>query len=172
MCVRDGTLSPPCPIVVVASETEALRTTNTGWLLTMATGGLWAPLPPNRGAPRQPLPLPEGSRPLVLFPGGERVLSVGDAGRPLVMVDAGYRRARRMLRRPPLVGLDRARLPDSHATPTYRLRNSRDPTRLCTMGAAARALEVVGATEDAAALDALLAEFQERAWRLRHLSAG
>lgn len=158
-------------MIVVTTEQESQRSTNTGWLVSRATQGAWLVLRRPRTQPaegeRHPLPeLPTNA--LVLFPGEPRELDTSDIGRPLVLVDADYRRARRMLRRAPLRGLERVSLPrHGMDRPRYELRQSGDPERLCTLGAAAGALQALGADGSARELNALLGAFQDRAMRLR-----
>ncbi len=156
MCDVLPSLTSPSPLHFIVDPEEERRTTNTGWLARAATQGAWQV--------GRPAAVPPGA--MVLFPSSTRVLSPADAGRPLIVVDSTWRRAKAHVRRAPLLHLPHAALPPS-APSRYQLRHGRRAGRMCTLEAVALALEALGAHVEGQALHQLLDTFVERTLALR-----
>ncbi|MEM9864843.1 MAG: DTW domain-containing protein [Myxococcota bacterium] len=159
-CVCDvlPELTPPSPIHFIVDRVEERRTTNTGYMAKVALGAQWHVGPPAR--------VPDGA--LLLFPGGSRRLTPEDRGRPLIVVDGTWRRAKQYARRPPLLDLPLVTVDVSEPS-RYRLREGRRPGRLCTLEALARALGDLG---DAVAEEALMDVLDVFTVRIQELRAG
>lgn len=165
-CVCDvvahlGPLTSPSEVHLILHLTEAHKSTNTGWLATTLLGGHIHPAGLDLPEP----PLPDDA--LLLTPDATRTLHADDAGRPLVLLDAAWRPARRLRRKlATLRARDTVKLPDG-ATGTYTLRSDARAHHLSTAEAIARALGILGAPETEAALLELFAVFVERNLRVR-----
>jgi len=164
LCPEIPRLRPPVPFLVLRHASEIRRTTNSGrW----AAQALSAPVLDYGRAGAETL----DEEPLrapgtwVLFPAPSP--TPPSAGRPrrLVVLDASWSQARRMLQRvPALRAMPRLSLA---APPAERLRAPTVEGGMSTLEAVARALDWLGRPSDAARLDALMAAAVARQRRLR-----
>lgn len=164
LCAEIPRVSPPIPFLLLRHASEIRRTTNSGrWAATALSApvldyGLLGTAALDEG----PLSLP-GT--WVLFP--SPFPTPPTAGRPerLVVLDASWSQARRMLQRVPVLrAMPRLSLP---APPAERLRAPTVEGGMSTLEAVARALEWLERPADARRLDALMAAAVARQRRLR-----
>lgn len=160
LCDLLPALNSPSMFHFLVDREEELRTTNTGWLARAATSGHWDALGPKETAEVDP-------DSLLLFPGTSRRLSPRDRGRPIVVVDGTWRRAKARARAKPLIDLPLVALPEEDPS-QYQLRHGRRPGRLCTLEAVARSLRALGEPAQADALLDLLTAFVDRTLDLRN----
>jgi len=110
-----------------------------------------------------------GRSPVLLYPGGDALAGLAPAGQRLVVLDATWRKSRKMLHLNPLLAaLPRASL--NAVESGYRIRKAQLPDQLSTFEAAAHALAATGA--DAAPLFDVFDAFIEReAATIAHFAA-
>ncbi|UVE16652.1 DTW domain-containing protein [Pseudomonas sp. LS44] len=169
LCDLRPRVSAESGVCLLMHDVEALKPTNTGWLIadvverTSAFG--WTRTDVEAGLLEQ-LADPRW-QPYVVFPGEyaapHRVVSevqVEEGKRPLfILLDATWTEARKMFRKSPyldqlpVLGL----LPEQLSR--YRLRRSKRDDHLCTAEVAALCLELAGDQQAAQALDAYLDVF-------------
>lgn len=157
----EGGLATGTPLHLVLHAGEAKKSTNTGYLAARALAGSVVHLHGREGRAIAPRP-----RALVLTPEG-RPLAARDAGRPVFVIDAAWRQARRMRRKlPALVEAEPVRLAPGPPS-RYALRVGPTPAHLSTLEAVARAWGVLEGPAHREALEAILDVFVERSLALR-----
>jgi DTW domain-containing protein YfiP len=158
-------LRSPSRIHLLLHLSEGRKSTNTGWLATTLLGGAVHPV--GRDLPEPTLP----DDALLLTPDASRTLREDDAGRPLLVLDAAWRPARRLRRKlHTLHTRDTVALPESLVHERgYALRHDARESHLATAEAIALALGILGAPETERALLGLFAAFVERGLRVRGL---
>jgi len=164
LCPEIPRLVPPIPFLLLRHASEIRRTTNSGRWVAAA---LSAPVFDYGRAGDEPLDEAPLSAPgtWVLFPSPAPTPPSAGLPRRLVVLDASWSQARRMLQRvPALRSMPRLSLP---AAPAERLRAPTVEGGMSTLEAVARALAWLGRPGDAARLDALMAEAVARQRRLR-----
>jgi DTW domain-containing protein YfiP len=156
-------------VVVLTHQMEACKTTNTGRLVPLALSRGEVRIRGTKGHPLDTTGIVELERLcLFLFPCPESVelsreLLEAD-GRPVTLVvpDGNWRQAGKTNRREKgLLAVQRVHLPPGPPS-RYRLRSHRDPRKICTLEAVARALEIVEGPEVQARLERLLEVMVER----------
>ncbi len=164
LCAEIPSIASPVEFLVLRHASEIRRSTNSGrW----AAAALGAPIV-DYGAPGTRLDEEALRAPgtWVLFPSSRPAPAGGPRPRRLVVLDASWSQARRMLQRvPALRELPRLSLPAP--PPRERLRAPTVAGGMSTLEAMARALELLGAAEAAARLDAVMAGAVARQRRLR-----
>lgn len=164
LCAEIPRLASPVPFLILRHASEIRRTTNSGrWAATALSApvldyGLHGTAALDEG----PLSAP-GT--WVLFPAPEPTPASAGLPRRLVVLDASWSQARRMIQRvPALRAMPRLSLP---APPAERLRAPTVEGGMSTLEAVARALAWLGRPDEAARLDALMAAAVARQRRLR-----
>ncbi|MBI5067627.1 MAG: DTW domain-containing protein [Deltaproteobacteria bacterium] len=164
LCAEIPRLTPPVPFLILRHASEIRRTTNSGrWAATaLAAPVLDYGRAGTEALDEAPLSVP-GT--WVLFPSPEPTPPSAGLPRRLVVLDASWSQARRMIQRvPALQAMPRLSLP---APAAERLRAPTVAGGMSTLEAVARALAWLGRPEDAARLDALMAAAVARQRRLR-----
>lgn len=169
LCAWKPRVSAHAGVCLVMHDVEALKPSNTGWLIadvvadTSAFG--WSRTEVDPGLPA--LLEDDQWQPYLVFPGEyaepERVVSsveVPVGKRPLfILLDATWTQARKMFRKSPyLDGLPVLSL-QPEALSRYRLRRSKRDDHFCTAEVAAMCLDLAGDTQASQALDAYLDVF-------------
>jgi DTW domain-containing protein len=173
LCAARPVVSTRAGFVLLMHDIEALKPSNTGWLVADVVADTAAFEWTRTGVdPRLPALLADPQwQPCVVFPGApeaDEPLHFAPDRRPLfVLLDASWRDAHKMARRSPYLD----RLPRLALRPEglsrYRLRQSVRDVRLCTAEAAALCLELAGEEPAARALDDWLDVFVDRALSAR-----
>lgn len=164
LCAEIPRLSPPVPFLLVRHASEIRRTTNSGRWAALALGApvLDYGLAGSDALDEKPLADP-GT--WVLFPSPSPTPPEAGLPRRLVVLDASWSQARRMLQRvAALRAMPRLSLP---APPAERLRAPTVEGGMSTLEAVARALAWLGRPDDARRLDTLMAAAVARQRRLR-----
>ncbi len=169
-CVCDLLEPTPArtPIFVLRHTDEQYKSSNTGGLLRYVLPD--AICFDHDPANPRPVPLPPGA--VLLFPGGAAEgAAAGSAapppGTPLVLIDATWGQARRMVHRAPgLSALPRWSLPPAPPRP-WRMRNATNPGTVSTLEAAAQAIALLEGEEMAAPLLRLYDRIAERQLKRR-----
>jgi DTW domain-containing protein len=155
-------------VVVVRHASEIPRLTNTGRWAAAALGGAATfdhALDDSRSDRDLEALLGEGPA-WLLFPSGQAGAPAGPPPRTLVVPDATWAQARRMVQRiAPLRALPRLTLPPP--PPATRLRQPPRPGGMSTLEAVAGALELLGDAAAAGALRSLHGAAVEKALRLK-----
>lgn len=165
LCPEIPRLSPPVEVLLVRHASEIRRTTNSGRWAALALGARIVDYGRAGTEAIDEAPLREPGT-WVLFPSAAPT-DLG-AGRPsrLVVLDASWTQARRMIQRvAALRALPRLSLPPP--PPRERLRVPPHQEGMSTIEALARALELLGEPESARALDRVMEAAVERQRRLR-----
>jgi len=165
LCAEIPRLQAPVEVLLVRHASEIRRTTNSGRWAALALGARILDHGTVGSPPLDEHPL---TRPgtWVLFPVGEPSRLEAERPSRLVVLDASWTQARRMIQRvPALRALPRLSLPPPAAR--ERLRAPPHQEGMGTLEAIARAMELLGAPEVAAGLDAILAAAVARQRRLR-----
>lgn len=170
LCAEIPRLEAPVDFLLLRHASEIRRPTNSGRWAAQAFG---APIIEYGLAGGGPVDEAAISRPgsWVLFPASEPTPREGPLPRRLVVLDASWSQARRMLQRvPALRALPRLSL----APPVGRgrLRRPTRPQGMSTLEAMARALEWMGQAEAARRLEAVMALAVARQARLRGHAPG
>lgn len=182
ICARRPDVATRAEFCLLMPEAEAVKPTNTGWLVADVVAGTTAFAWSRTYADAALLALLDdpAREPYVLFPAvaaaPERVVqdvAPRPGRRPLFVVfDATWAEAQKMFRKSPW--LDRfpvlALRPD--APSRYRLRCATRAERLCTAEVAARCLRLAGEEAAADALDAWLDVFVATSLRVRGRPSG
>jgi DTW domain-containing protein len=164
MCALIPRLVTRTRVVLVIHHSEIRKPTNTGRLATdclVNSEVVVRGLPGQRGFPSGPLPIPEGTTPVLLYPAEDAVPLVelapklGTSPLTLIVPDGNWRQAFKVRNRVPgLRDVPCVTLPASDATPSiYRLRVEAHAHGLATIEAIARALGVLEGPEIQAALE-------------------
>ena len=173
LCPEIPRLEPRTRFVIVRHAAERRRTSNSGRWAALALG---CPLLDygalDVGFDDAPLREPGTA---LLFPDAPAGTSLATVPARVVVLDASWAQARRMVQRiDALRGLPRIALPAPAAPENAGLPRLLRPPHadgMSTIEAMARVLELAGETAEAAALDAVYAEAQRRSWLLRGVTA-
>jgi DTW domain-containing protein len=161
MCALIPRIVTRTRVLVVMHRSEDRKPTNTGRLATQSLVNSEVVLRGDRGAPNEPLRIPEGTTPILLYPAEDAVplveLAPRLADRPVTLIvpDGNWRQAFKVRNRVPgLRDVTCVTLPASEGKPsTYRLRVEAHAHGLATIEAIARALGVLEGPEIEAALE-------------------
>jgi DTW domain-containing protein YfiP len=165
LCPEIPRLSCPVEFLVLRHASEIRRTTNSGRWAALALGADPVDYGRAGGSPVDPALLSAPGT-WVLFPSPSPTPRGAVRPRRLVVLDASWSQARRMLQRiPALRSLPRLSLEPPPAG--ARLRRPPRPRGMSTIEAVARALEWLGEPEAARRLDGVLALAVERQRRRR-----
>lgn len=153
-------------IVLVMHHVEARRTTNTGRLVLLAFPKASAVVRGRPEDPEPPIPIPEGTRPLLLYPAEDAVpldeVPPSPLPTTLVVPDGNWRQASKVrLRAPGMRAIPCVKLPPGPPS-AYRLREEAHPHAVSTVEAIARALRILREEEAAAVLDRAFGEMVRR----------
>lgn len=158
-------------VVLVIHRSEDRKPTNTGRLAVECLVNSEVIVRGHRGSQAEPLPIPAGTTPVLLYPAEDAVPlevlapDLGDATVTLVVPDGNWRQASKVRNRVPgLRDVACVTLPASAGKPsTYRLREEAHAHGLATLEAIARAIAVLERRpEIEAALDAPFRAMVER----------
>jgi DTW domain-containing protein YfiP len=165
LCAQIPRLASPVEFVLLRHASEIRRSTNSGRWAARALGAEILDYGrAGAGAIDEEALSAPGS--WVLFPSAEPTAPGGAGPRRLVVLDASWSQARRMLQRlPALRAMPRLSLAPPPAR--ERLRRPPHPPGMSTLEAMARALEWLGEAESARRLDAVMALAVARQRRLR-----
>jgi DTW domain-containing protein YfiP len=174
MCLLIPRLVTRTRLLLVIHRSEDRKPTNTGRLASECLVNSEVVVRGHRGSRAEPLPIPDGTVPLLLYPAEDAVPlvdlapSLGTSPITLVVPDGNWRQASKVRNRVPgMRDVACVTLPASDATPSvYRLRAEAHAHGLATIEATARAL---GVLEGPAVQEAL--EFPFRAMVERTLWA-
>ncbi len=180
LCALRPLLPVRAGVCLIMADIEALKPSNTGWLVADVVADTWA-FPWSRTSvdPALPALLADPQwQPYVVFPGEfvapERVVtalpsaaSALDGRKPLfVVLDGTWSEARKMFRKSPYLDHLPVLSLQSEQASNYRLRRSSRDTHFCTSEVAALCLALAGETQAADTLAAWLDVFT-----LHYLSA-
>ena len=170
-CAWRPSVSCAAGMCLIMHDTEALKPSNTGWLIADVVPQTFAfTWSRTEVDPRLLALLADPAwQPYLVFPGEyvapERVVSqVANANgkRPLfILLDATWTEARKMLRKSPYLDGFPVLSIEPEQMSRYRLRRSNRPEHLCTAEVAALCLDLAEETVAAQALDAWLDGFTE-----------
>lgn len=157
ICARISPREIATKIVVVRHWKERWRVSNTGRIAALAIPAIQLV---DYGAHNEPW-TPDclrGPNPALLFPDGDRPTLIGVPD-PLIVVDATWGQARKMIRRVPgLAGLPTLALPPPARRPE-RLRRPPTPDGMATIESIARALDHLEGDHVGTFLDTLFEDF-------------
>lgn len=165
-------------VVLVIHRAEDRKPTNTGRLATQCLVNSEVVVRGHRDSKAEPLPIPEGTTPVLLYPAEDAVPLVELApalnAKPITLIvpDGNWRQAFKVRNRVPgLRDVACVTLPASDTKPsTYRLRAEAHAHGLATIEAIARALGVLEGPEIEAALELPFRAMVERTlWARGHL---
>jgi DTW domain-containing protein YfiP len=168
-------------VLLVIHRSEDRKPTNTGRLATECLVNSEVVVRGHPSAQAEPLPIPEGTRPVLLYPAEDAVPLVdlapklGDRPVTLIVPDGNWRQAFKVRNRVPgLRDVACVTLPASETKPSvYRLRAEAHAHGLATIEAVARALGVLEGPEIEAALEFPFRAMVERTlWARGNLEAG
>lgn len=163
-------------VIILMHWSEQFRTSNTGRLASLALQGAELRIFDAAGVPDDASGLDDPEREgVLLFPGEEAVeltpAWAASRARPVTLLvpDGTWRRARRMVRRNPLLqGIPRVTLPPGGPS-EYQLRTNRREGAVCTLEAVARALGILEGPQVQARLEEVLREMNHRVLSTRPL---
>ena len=169
LCAWVPKVSADAAVCLVMHDTEALKPTNTGWLIADLIVDTWAFGWQRTEVDPRLLALVDDPQwqPYVVFPGEfvapERVVEAvtpAPGKRPLfILLDATWTEARKMFRKSPYLERFPVLSLQAEQMSRYRLRRSRRDDHFCTAEVAAMCFDLAGDTAAAQALDAYLDVF-------------
>jgi DTW domain-containing protein len=154
-------------VVVLTHQAEITKPTNTGRLVPVFLVNGEQRIRGREGAPMSSEGLVvAGRRTLMLYPTDDAVPLSPEHGEgdpvTLIVPDGNWRQARKVnTREPALADVERVRLPDGPPS-RYRLRSHRDPGRVATFEAVARALGILEGVDIQAQLERVFDVMVER----------
>jgi DTW domain-containing protein YfiP len=170
-CALMPSIETKTRLLLVIHRAEERKTTNTGRLAAYSLVNSEVVVRGNEGAPSEPLPIPAGTQPILLYPADDAVYldelapSLGKV--TLIVPDGNWRQASKVRKRVPgLLDVPCAKLPMMGPS-RYRLRSEAHAHGLATIEAIARALGILEGPETRAALERPFDLMVERTLRLR-----